>query len=91
MNSEFEFMFSNQLAVFQCTSRLQYHQEFLNTKKWRMIPSLPVLRSGDSTGEPNFNFKAHVKARTIFVHFQNAGRQDATRESITEDDSLTEY
>ena len=52
-----------------------------------MIPSLPVLRSG----EPNFNFKAHVKARTIFVHFQNAGRQDATRESITEDDSLTEY
>ena len=35
--------------------------------------------------EPNF------KARTFFSHFQNVGRQDATRESITGDDSLTEY
>ena len=34
---------------------------------------------------PNF------KARKIFFDFQNAGRQDATRESIMGDDSLTEY
>ena len=34
---------------------------------------------------PNF------KARTIFFDFQNAGRQDATRETITGDDSQTEY
>ena len=33
----------------------------------------------------------NFKARTFFSHFQNAGRQDATRESITGDDSLTEY
>ena len=37
------------------------------------------------TRKPNF------KAWTIFFDFQNAGRQDATRESITGDDSLTEY
>ena len=36
-------------------------------------------------GEPNF------KAWTIFFDFQNAGRQDATRETITGDDSLSEY
>ena len=34
---------------------------------------------------PNF------MAWTIFFDFQNAGRQDATRESITGDDSLIEY
>ena len=33
----------------------------------------------------------NFKAWTFFSHFQNAGRQDATRESITGDDSLTEY
>ena len=47
---------------------------------------------------PNFiksNFPNRVqrcaKNWTFFSHFQNAGRQDATRESITGDDSLTEY
>ena len=33
----------------------------------------------------------NFKARTIFFDFQNAGRQDARWESITGDDSLTEY
>ena len=39
----------------------------------------------------SINRDRNFKARTIFLDFQNAGRQDATRESITGDDSLTEY
>ena len=42
-------------------------------------------RPMNGEGEPNF------KARTIFFHFQNAGRQDATRGPITGIHSLTEY
>ena len=46
---------------------------------------LSILEPRPRNREPNF------KAWTIFFDFQNAGRQDATRESITGDDSLTEY
>ena len=37
------------------------------------------------------NWGPNFMARTIFFDFQNAGRQDATRESIIGDDSLIEY
>ena len=41
--------------------------------------------------EKNRKWGPNFMAWTIFFDFQNAGRQDATRESITGDDSLTEY
>ena len=43
-----------------------------------------LLRPISGKREPNF------KAWTIFFYFQNEGRQDATRETIRGDDSLTE-
>ena len=44
-----------------------------------------IRRNIDPGRESNF------KACTIFFDFQNAGRQEVTLESITGDDSLTEY
>ena len=38
-----------------------------------------------------FAWETNIQARTIFFHFQNAGRQGTTRETITGVHLLTEY
>ena len=52
-------------------------------------PIFVILRPTDGRSVPDR--AGNFKARTIFFDFQNAGRQDARWESITGDDSLTEY
>ena len=54
-------------------------------QKNKIEEKIIISDEDDTIGAGNF------KAWTFFSHFQNAGRQGATRETITGVHSLTEY